>query len=128
MNFIVVRAVPGPKGDAGINLNKLVDGLLVFESDGSMGEARTQRRSGSRRFLPLGIVLTESLREAVAIHRKPRRTPSATFREVMLASLGPGSAGGAIEVTWPNGETVRFGAGTEAAWIGAVLEAVHRAC
>ena len=67
-------------------------------------------------------------RTAVAIHRKPRRTPSATFREVMLPALGPARAGWVAEVTWPSGVTVRFGAGAEAAWIGAVLEAVRQAC
>jgi hypothetical protein len=67
-------------------------------------------------------------RTAVAIHRKPRRTPSATFREVMLPPLGPGSAGWAAEVTWPSGVTVRVGAGAEAVWIGTVLEAVRQAC
>jgi transposase-like protein len=67
-------------------------------------------------------------RTAVAIHRKPGRAPSATFREVMLPPLGPGSAGWAAEVTWPSGVTVRFGAGAEAAWIGAVLDVVRQAC
>ena len=67
-------------------------------------------------------------RTAVAIHRKPGRASSATFREVMLPPLGPGSAGWAAEVTWPSGVTVRFGAGAEAAWIGAVLDVVRQAC
>lgn len=67
-------------------------------------------------------------RTAVAIHRKPRRTPSVTFREVMRPPLGPGSAGWAAEVIWPSGVTVRLGAGAEAEWIGAVLEAVRQAC
>ena len=67
-------------------------------------------------------------RTAVVIHRKPRRRPSATFREVMLPSLGPARAGWAAEVTWPSGVTVRFGAGAEAAWIGALLGAVRQAC
>jgi len=67
-------------------------------------------------------------RTAVAIHRKPGRAPSATFRQVMLPPLGPGSAGWAAEVTWPSGVTVRFGAGAEAAWIGAVLDVVRQAC
>ena len=67
-------------------------------------------------------------RKAVAIHRKLRRTPRATFREVVLPPPGPARAGWAAEVTWPSGVTVRFGAGAEAAWIGAVLEAVRRAC
>ena len=56
-------------------------------------------------------------RTAVAIQRKPGRASSATFREVMLPPLGPGSAGWAAEVTWPSGVTVRFGTGAEAAWI-----------
>jgi hypothetical protein len=67
-------------------------------------------------------------RTAVAIHRRPGRAPSATFREVMLPPLGPGSAGWAAEVSWPSGVTVRFGAGAEAAWIGAVLDVVRQAC
>ena len=67
-------------------------------------------------------------RTAVAIHRKPGHAPSATFREVMLPPLGPGSAGWAAEVTWPSGVTVRFGAGAEAAWIGAVLDVVRQTC
>ncbi len=67
-------------------------------------------------------------RRAVAIHRKPRRTPSATFREIMLPPIGPAQAGWAAEVTWPSGVTVRFGAGAEATWMGAVLGAVGRAC
>ena len=67
-------------------------------------------------------------RKAVAIHRKLRRTPRATFREVVLPPPGPASAGWAAEVTWPSGVTVRLGAGAEAAWIGALLEAVRRAC
>ena len=67
-------------------------------------------------------------RTAVAIDRKPGRAPSASFREVMLPPLGPGSAGGAAEVSWPSGVTVRFGAGAEAAWIGAVLDVVRQAC
>jgi transposase-like protein len=67
-------------------------------------------------------------RGAVAIHRKPQRTPRATFREVMLPLPGPGRAGWAAEVTWPSGVTVRFGAGAEAAWIGALLEVVRQAC
>jgi len=61
-------------------------------------------------------------------HRKPGRAPSATFREVRLPPLGPGSAGWVAEVTWPSGVTVRFGAGAEAAWIGAVLDVVRQAC
>lgn len=67
-------------------------------------------------------------RTAVAIHRKPRRTPNATFREIMLPALGPARAGWAVEVTWPSGVRVRFGAGAEASWIGAVLEAVREGC
>lgn len=67
-------------------------------------------------------------RKAVVIHRKPRRTAIATFREVMLPPLGPVRTGWAAEVTWPSGVTVRFGAGVEAVWIGAVLEAVRQAC
>ena len=67
-------------------------------------------------------------RTAVAIRQKPRRAPSTTFREVMLPALGPARAGWAAEVTWPSGATVRFGAGAEAAWIGAVLEAARQAC
>lgn len=67
-------------------------------------------------------------RTAVAIHRKPQRTASPTFREVVLPPLGPARAGWAAEVVWPSGATVRFGAGAEAAWMGAVLEAVRQAC
>lgn len=67
-------------------------------------------------------------RTAVALHRKPQRAPSATFREVLLPPLGPAQAGWAAEVTWPGGVTVRLAAGAEAAWIGAVLEAVRQAC
>ena len=67
-------------------------------------------------------------RTAVGIHRKPGGASSATFREVMLPPPGPGSAGWAAEVTWPGGVTVRFGAGAEAAWIGAVLDVVRQAC
>ena len=66
-------------------------------------------------------------RTAVPIHRKLGRAPSATFREVMLPAPGPGSAGWAAEVAWPGGVTVRFGAGAEAAWMGAVLGAVRQA-
>ena len=65
-------------------------------------------------------------RKAVVIHRKVRRTPRATFREVVLPALGPASAGWAAEVSWPSGVAVRFGAGAEAACIGAVLEAVRQ--
>jgi hypothetical protein len=67
-------------------------------------------------------------RTAVVFHRKSRRTPSVTFREVMLPPPGPALTGWAAEVTWPSGVTVRFGAVAEAAWIGAVLEAVRQAC
>jgi transposase-like protein len=67
-------------------------------------------------------------RTAVGIHRKPRRTPRTTFREVRLPALGPGRAGWVAEVTWPSGVTVRLGASAEAAWIGALLEAVRQAC
>jgi hypothetical protein len=67
-------------------------------------------------------------RRAVAVHRKPRRTPGATFREVLLPPLSPVSAGWAAEVTWPGGVIVRLGAGAEAAWIGALLEAVRQTC
>ena len=67
-------------------------------------------------------------RTAVTIHRKPRRTPSATFREIMRPPLGPARAGWAAEVTWPNGVTVRLGAGAEVSWIGALLGAVRPAC
>ena len=67
-------------------------------------------------------------RTAVAIHRRARRRPRATFREVMLPTRGPARAGWAAEVTWPRGVTVCFGAGAEAAWIGAVLKAVRQAC
>ena len=67
-------------------------------------------------------------RTAVVIHRKLRRTTKPTFREVMLPALGPASAGWAAEVSWPSGVTVRFGAGAEAAWIGALLETVRQAC
>jgi transposase-like protein len=67
-------------------------------------------------------------RTAVAIHRKPRRTPSATFQEIMLSPIGPAGAGWAAEVRWPSGVTVRLGAGAEASWIGALLGAVRRAC
>jgi hypothetical protein len=67
-------------------------------------------------------------RTAAAIHRKPRHTPRATFREIMLPPLGPGSAGWAAEVTWPSGVIVRFGAGAEGTWIGVVLGAVRQAC
>jgi hypothetical protein len=62
------------------------------------------------------------------IPRKPRRTPSTTFREVRLPALGPARAGWVAEVTWPSGVTVRFSDGAEAAWIKAVLEAVRQAC
>lgn len=67
-------------------------------------------------------------RTAVVIQRKPRRTPSPTFQEVKLPPLGPAQAGWAAEVAWPNGVTVRFGAGAEAAWIATLLAAVHQAC
>lgn len=63
-----------------------------------------------------------------AIIRKPRRTPNVTFRQIMLPALAPGRAGWAAEVTWPSGVTVRFDAGAEAAWMGAVLGAVGPAC
>jgi len=46
----------------------------------------------------------------------------------MLPPLGPARGGWAAEVTWPGGVTVRFGAGAEAAWMGAVLGAVRQAC
>ncbi len=67
-------------------------------------------------------------RKAVVIRRKPRRAPSPTFQEVKLPPLDSASAGWVAEVAWPSGVTVRFGAGAEAAWIGAVLEAVRQAC
>ncbi|MGH9449277.1 MAG: hypothetical protein ACRD11_01935 [Terriglobia bacterium] len=67
-------------------------------------------------------------RTAVALQRKPQRVPSATFREVMRPHLGPVQAGWAAEVSWPSGVTVRLAAGAEAAWIGAVVEAVRPAC
>ena len=67
-------------------------------------------------------------RTAIVIHRKPRRTPSTTFREVRLPALGPARAGWVAEVTWPSGVTVRFSDGAEAAWIKAVLEVVRQAC
>jgi len=67
-------------------------------------------------------------RTAVAIRRKPRPTPRATFREVMLPPLGPASAGWVAEVAWPSGVTVRFGAGVEVAWMGAALKVVRQAC
>ena len=84
--------------------------------------------SGSRRSPPLGIVLTGSIERLSPFTGSRGRAPSATFREVMLPPLGPGSAGWAAEVTWPSGVTVRFGAGAEAAWIGAVLDVVRQAC
>jgi hypothetical protein len=67
-------------------------------------------------------------RTAVAIHRKPRRTPSPTFREVRLPALGPARAGWVAEVTWPGGVTVRLRAGVEAAWMEVLLGAERRAC
>lgn len=67
-------------------------------------------------------------RTAVAIHRKPRRTPNATFREFILPSVGPARAGWAAEVTWPSGVTVCFSAEAKAAWMGAVLGAVRQVC
>lgn len=67
-------------------------------------------------------------RTAVVIHRKSQRAPNTTFREVTLPTLGLASPGWAAEVTWPSGVTVRLGARAEAAWIGALLEAVRRAC
>ena len=67
-------------------------------------------------------------RTTVVIHQKPRHAPRPTFQEVKLPPLGPASAGWAAEISWPSGVTVRFGAGAEAAWIGAVLGAVRQAC
>ena len=65
---------------------------------------------------------------AVVIRRKRRHARGPRFREVMLPALGPARGGWAAEVTWPSGVTVRFGAGAEAAWMGAVLGAVRQAC
>ena len=93
-----------------------------------MGAARRRRRKRKPPVPAPGDRSHRIDRRAVALHRKPRRTPSATFREVMLPPLVRGQAGWAAEVTWPSGVTVRFGAGAEAAWIGAVLEAVRQAC
>ncbi|HLJ88469.1 MAG TPA: hypothetical protein VKZ53_16735 [Candidatus Angelobacter sp.] len=67
-------------------------------------------------------------RKAVVICRKPRRAPSPTFQEVKLPPLDSASAGWVAEVAWPSGVTVCFGAGAEAAWIGALLETVRQAC
>ena len=77
--------------------------------------------------LPLSGTVTDAA-ELPETRMEPGRAPSATFREVRLPPLGPGSAGWVAEVTWPSGVTVRFGAGAEAAWIGAVLDVVRQAC
>ena len=84
--------------------------------------------SGSRRSPPMGIVLTGSIERLSPFTGSRGARRAQPFGRSCCRLSVRGRAGWAAEVTWPSGVTVRFGAGAEAAWIGAVLDVVRQAC
>jgi len=60
--------------------------------------------------------------------KPPRAAVAPVFQEIKLSSRSEWGSNWATEVGLPGGIAIRFSASASAAWIGSVVQALHRPC